>query len=150
MSPIEVPEPSILFEVGMGFFPCRCHCQTPGRQNPPGASSSTPRTVESDQTCLIICANALFWVSDCDLEWQEWQDDFAFPNNPRSLCSPGTAAVWAVTMRLVVIAELLGWSVSQTKQMGEQEQRKKENRGSSSARMEYVPILPPACRSRDF
>lgn len=54
--------PSKLFEADAGFLSCQCHCQTPGRQNPPEAPPSTSRTGENGHTCLIECDHVLFWV----------------------------------------------------------------------------------------
>ena len=81
----------------------------------------TLRMGENGHTCLPLCGKALFYSSDCGLERQGRLDDDVFRDNPRSLFSYGTAAVWwgwregVVVTLLVVILVLLRWHFFQMK-----------------------------------
>ena len=62
--------------------------------------------------CSTVCESALSLSSDCDLEGWGWLDKFVFLEDPQSLLpSSGIAAVWVVTVLLLVILVLLEWSI---------------------------------------
>lgn len=97
------------YKPGTGFSPCRATAKPLADQAP----WFTPRTgYDDDHMCSTVCESALSLSSDCDLEGWGWLDKFVFLEDPQSLLpSSGIAAVWVVTVLLLVILVLLEWSI---------------------------------------